>query len=291
MLAENPVPAASPSPIPDHSGIGLRGPHQAEFLATRPQIRWIEVHSENYLAIGGTAFEALEQVRQNYPVSLHGVGLSLGSADPVDARHLGRLKQLVDRIDPGLVSEHLSWGTIEGRHSNDLLPLPFNQEALDAVCDNIEAVQTKLGRTILIENVSAYLKFKQSEMTEWDFLVQVAKRSGAGILLDINNVYVNATNHDFDAKEYLHAIPESLVGEIHLAGHSAQDFDGFEILIDTHDGPVCEAVWKLYETAVARFGPKPTLIEWDSKLPELSALLDEASKAESLLGRVRERAA
>ena len=291
MLADPLVQADGSSPIPVNSGIGLRGPHTAEFLETKPEIAWVEVHSENYLALGGTAFEGLVQVRSQYPVSLHGVGLSLGSADPVDPGHLSRLKQLVDEIDPGLISEHLSWGTIDGRHTNDLLPLPFNAEALDAVCNNIDAVQTSLGSKILIENISAYLEFTEAEMTEWEFLVQAARRSGAGILLDVNNIYVNAINHRFDADEYLSAIPADLVGEIHLAGHSLQNFDGFEILIDTHDGPVCEAVWQLYENTLARLGPKPTLIEWDAKLPKLSGLLNEAARAEILLGNTRERAA
>jgi uncharacterized protein (UPF0276 family) len=169
----------------------------------------------------------LEEVRADYPVSLHGVGLSLGSADSVDSDHLSRLGQLIDRIQPGLVSEHLSWGAVDGRHSNDLLPLPFDQAALAAVCENIDAAQTKLKRRILIENVSAYLQFKRSEMTEWEFLAEAARRSGAGILLDINNVYVNARNHRFDADEYLQAVPARLVEEIHLAGHSKQNFDGF----------------------------------------------------------------
>jgi uncharacterized protein (UPF0276 family) len=291
MLADPPAQAVGPSPIPAEPGIGLRGPHHAEFLTSRPDIAWIEVHSENYLATGGTAFEALERVRQHYPVSLHGVGLSLGSAEPVDKTHTARLKQLVDSIEPAVVSEHLSWGAIDGRHSNDLLPLPFNEEALTAVCNNIDAVQTRLGRNILIENISAYLKFGQSEMSEWEFLVEAARRSGAGVLLDINNIYVNAINHRFDAEDYLEAVPADLIEEIHLAGHSLQDFEGFEILIDTHDGPVCDEVWQLYESALKRFGPRPTLIEWDAKLPPLTNLLDEAAKAESLLEMTRDRAA
>lgn len=291
MLADPPAQAVGPSPIPAESGIGLRGSHHAEFLTSRPDIAWIEVHSENYLATGGTAFEALERVRQHYPVSLHGVGLSLGSAEPIDKAHTARLKQLVDCIEPAVVSEHLSWGTIEGRHSNDLLPLPFNEEALTAVCNNIDAVQTRLKRKILIENISAYLKFGQSEMSEWEFLVEAARRSGASVLLDINNIYVNAINHRFNAEDYLAAVPADLIEEIHLAGHSLQDFDGFTILIDTHDGPVCDEVWQLYESALTRFGPRPTLIEWDAKLPPLTTLLDEAAKAESLLEMTRDRAA
>lgn len=269
----------------------MRGPHQAEFLSTLPPIAWIEVHSENYFAIGGTAFEVLARVRADYPVSLHGVGLSLGSADPVDRTHLKRLRALVDAIDPGLVSEHLSWGAVQGRHSNDLLPLPFTEDALQAVTNNIDAVQTFIGRELLIENVSAYLGYNESELTEWEFLVEAASRTGARILLDVNNVYVNATNHDFNSREYVDAVPAPLVHEIHLAGHSVQNFDGFEILIDTHDGPVCEAVWELYEYALERLGPKPTLIEWDAELPTLDGLLAEAARAEATLGHAREQAA
>jgi len=281
----------APSPIPDASGIGLRGPHHGDFLDLKPRIGWVEVHSENYLAIGGTAFEALERVRADYPVSLHGVGLSLGSAEPVDVAHLSRIRELCTRIEPGLVSEHLSWSSIAGRHSNDLLPLPFTHEALDAVCANIDFVQSQLGRQILIENVSAYLRFAGAEFSEADFLVEAARRSGAGILLDINNIYVNSVNHRFDPAVYLRSVPAELVDEIHLAGHSRQSFDGFELLIDTHDAPVCKPVWDLYRQALVLYGPRPVLIEWDSQLPTLDFLLGEANLAQSLLRQSREHAA
>jgi len=233
----------------------------------------------------------LDRIRANYPLSLHGVGLSIGSAGPLAQEHLTKLGQLVDRIEPCLVSEHLCWGAAGGYHLNDLLPLPFTEEALDHMAERITEVQDFLGRQILIENVSSYMEFKESTIPEWEFLAAVAARSGCGILLDINNIYVSANNHGFRATDYLDAIPVDKVGEMHLAGHSVQVYDDPTVLVDTHDAPVCDDVWALFEAALRRFGTRPTLIEWDSDLPALTTLLDEANKAQEMMDKAHELAA
>jgi uncharacterized protein (UPF0276 family) len=278
-------------PIPANAGIGLRGPHHSHFLKHAGQIPWLEVHSENFFAEHGVAIQLLERIRDDYPISLHGVGLSLGSADPLDTAHLDKLIRLVERIEPGLVSEHLCWGSSAGRHSNDLLPLPYTTQALDHMCERVDLVQSRLKRTMLIENVSSYLEFECSDIPEWVFVRSLAERTGAKVLLDINNIYVNACNHGFDAHTYISSIPSALVSEIHLAGHSAQNYDGYEILVDTHNSPVCAEVWNLYEFAIRTLGAKPTLIEWDSELPTVEFLLGEAQQAQSIIERVNERAA
>lgn len=264
--------------IPAQAGIGLRSPHYAEVLSTLPAVAWLEVHSENFFAEGGRPHEILEQVRSHYPLSLHGVGLSLGSADPLNVWHLDKLKGLVDRYQPGLVSEHLSWCSVDERYLNDLLPLPYTEESLNHISERIQYVQDYLGRQILIENLSSYLQYTHSTIPEWEFIAAVAQRSGCGILLDINNIYVNACNHGFDAAHYLRAIPLEVVGEMHLAGFT----DEGDILIDTHSRPVSADVWALYEQAMYRFGRRPTLIEWDTDIPALSVLLDEAAHAEHI---------
>ena len=256
-------------------GIGLRASHYREFLDARPQVDWLEVHSENYFGDGGYDLHVLEHVRTHYPVSLHGVALSLGSADGVRAAHLAKLKRLVDRIEPALVSEHLCWAALGPRHFNDLLPMPYTREALEQVVSHVMQVQEILRRRILIENVSSYLQFRASEMSEFDFLAALATRSGCAILLDVNNVFVNSVNHGFEPGQALLAIPKEAVGEIHLAGHSAAG----ELLIDDHGSRVAPQVWSLYETAYRRFGPVPTLIEWDTAIPPLNVLLDEAAMA------------
>lgn len=278
-------------PIPAIAGIGLRGPHQAHFLNDKPAAGWLEAHSENYFADDGIALATLERIRADYPVSLHGVGLSLGSVNPLDSGHLTKLARLVQRIEPGLVSEHLSWGAVDGRHLNDLLPLPYTEEALAHLAERIEQVQERLRRQILVENVSSYLEFTSSTMPEWEFLVETATRSGAKILLDVNNIYVNSHNHGFATNDYIESIPVELVGEIHLAGHTVQRYDGHEILVDTHNALVCDEVWTLYESAISRFGPTPTLIEWDSELPPVGTLLAEAARAQRTMDRDGERAA
>jgi uncharacterized protein (UPF0276 family) len=272
-------------------GFALRAPHQDEFLARRPAVGWVEVHSENYFARGGAARAALGQLCARYPLSLHGVGLSLGSTDPLDRAHLAQLVRLAREFEPVMVSEHLSWGSIDGRHANDLLPLPYTEEALRHTASSIQHLQDALGRQILIENVSSYLEFADSTFPEWEFLAALAREAGCAILLDINNVYVNAFNHDFDPQRYLLHIPRAAVQEIHLAGHSRQQLPGREILIDTHAEPVCAAVWQLYAAALECFGPVRTLIERDAALPCLDALLAEGERIEELLGATRAHAA
>ena len=271
------MPAAAPRPVPAQAGIGLRSPHHDEFLARRPPVPWVEVHSENFFADGGRQLRVLDSVQRDYGLSLHGVGLSLGGADPLDADHLRRLKRLVQRTEAALVSEHVAWGSASGIFLNDLLPLPYTAAALGHVAARVAAVQDYLGRRILVENVSSYLEFEGAEMTEWDFLVQLARRAGCGILLDVNNIYVSAVNHGFAAEDYLCAIPPELVGEVHLAGHTVAG----DILIDTHSAPVTDAVWALYRDALRRLGPVPTLIEWDAELPALDRLLAEAAMADA----------
>lgn len=270
---------AAPGRLPPREGIGLRAPHYRELLATRPEVGWVEVHSENYFGAGGQPLHYLERVREHYPLSLHGVGLSLGSVDPLSRTHLRRLRALVERFEPALVSEHLCWGAVGGRHVNDLIPLPYTEEALKVVSAHIREAQDFLGRQILIENVSSYLQFAHSTIPEWEFLGEAARQGGCGILLDVNNIYVSSVNHGFDALRYLDAIPAPRVREIHLAG-----FDrGPDCLIDTHGNPVAEPVWRLYREALERFGPVPTLIEWDTDIPELAVLVGEAHRAREMM--------
>ena len=270
--------AAEPVLAP-RAGIGLRAPHYREVLDSLPDIGWLEVHSENYFGRGGQPLHYLERARRHYPLSLHGVGLSLGSADRLSHTHLASLKALVTRFEPALVSDHLCWGAIGARHLNDLLPMPYTQEAIDVVCANVGRAQDFLERQILVENVSSYLEFSASSIPEWEFLAEIARRSGCGILLDVNNIYVSATNHGFDALRYLDAIPRSAVREIHLAGF---DHNG-HCLIDTHGKRVAGPVWNLYGEALTRLGQVPTLIEWDADLPPLATLLDEATRAQEIL--------
>lgn len=267
--------------ISPRAGIGLRPPHYQAMLATAPSVSFLEVHSENFFGDGGQPLKYLRRFREDYPISTHGVGLSLGSTDPLDADHLRKLKRLVDAIDPVLVSEHLCWVGVNGRFLNDLLPLPYTQESLEHVVRRVGELQDFLKRPILIENVSSYLEFVDSTIPEWEFVREVASRSGCQILLDVNNIHVNATNHDFDALTYLDAIAPGSVGEIHLAGFQ----DTGEVLIDTHGAAVSNEVWHLYEHAIARFGAVPTLIEWDTDIPALTVLLGEAEKANRVLER------
>ena len=265
--------------LPADAGIGLRTPHLRHVLAERPEVAWFEVHSENYFAEGGPALAALDRVRNDYPLSLHGVGLSLGSTDPLDLGHLAKLRRLIARTEPALVSEHLSWSSVGGRHLNDLLPLPYTEEALAHVASRIEEVQDALGRELLVENVSSYLAFAEATIPEWEFVAAVARRTGCKLLLDVNNIHVSATNHGFDAQSYLRAIAYDAVAEFHLAGFDASG----PCLIDTHGARVAPEVWTLYRAAIERFGPRPTLIEWDVDIPAFDVLLDEAATAQSIL--------
>jgi uncharacterized protein (UPF0276 family) len=280
-----PSAAAIPGTIGGTCGIGLRAPHYQAFLQHKPALDFVEVHSENFFGvqgeIGGAPRRLLERVRADYELSLHGVGLSLGSAEPVRQAHLQQLKWLEQRFAPQLVSDHLAWVGIGGRYANDLLPLPYTEEALAIVRANVLATQDFLGRRILIENPSSYLSFTHSSIPEWEFMNALAQSADCGILLDINNIYVSAMNLNFDPYEYLAAIDVARVGEIHLAGFTRTP----ERLIDTHSQPVDDAVWALYEFALQRCGARPTLIEWDAELPALDVLLDETSRAAALLAR------
>lgn len=264
------------------AGIGLRGPHMQELLITLPDVDLLEVHAENYFG-AGAATEDLLTARLNYPISLHGVGLSIGSSDEVSAPHLADLRRLIHKTEPLFVSEHLSWGSIDGVHFNDLLPLPYTEESLDHFCTRVTQVQEILGRRILIENPSSYLRYRHSTIPEWEFLLAVSKRTGAGLLLDINNVYVSARNLHFIAEEYLTSLPGDVVDEIHLGGHTVKTFSEGELLIDDHGSPVCDEVWELYIQALSRWGNKPTIVEWDTNLPELSRLLLESELARQCL--------
>ena len=263
------------------AGIGLRAPHVAQVRAERPRTAWFEVHSENYYADGGPALAALDDIRRDYPISLHGVGMSLGSTDPLDYAHLGKLQRLIARTDPVLVSEHLCWSGVGGRHLNDLLPLPYTEEALAHVCARIAEVQDMLGRELLVENVSSYLAFADATIPEWDFVAAVARKTGCKLLLDVNNIHVNAVNHGFDADAYIAAIPPAAIAEIHLAGFDASG----PCLIDTHGTPVAPEVWALYARAIDRIGARPTLIEWDTDLPPFATLQREAATAQAIIGK------
>lgn len=276
------LPKEQPSALPRRAGIGLRSPHLQEVLATRPPIDWFEVHSENFFVAGGPALAALLALRQDYPLSLHGVGLSIGGADGLDSNHLRQLQALVERVEPAAVSEHLCWSAIGGRWLNNLLPLPYTRAALDLVCAHVDQVQEALRRPILMENVSSYLRFLPEDMPEWEFVAAVARRTGCGLLLDVNNIHVSACNHGFDAHQFLAGIPVDAVAEIHLAGY--EEVDG--LLIDTHSRPVYPAVWALYQAALQRFGAQPTLLEWDQDIPALAVLQAEAATAQGYLDRL-----
>lgn len=273
-------------PLLQLTGIGLRAQHYAEVIDKLPGVAWLEVHSENYFGDGGKALQALEDIREHYPVSLHGIGLSLGSSDELNWQHLRKLSDLINRIDPCLISDHLSWSSLQGQYFHDLLPLPYTQESLSHLSTRIQQVQDFLKRPILIENISSYVQFEHSTMTESVFLAELAKQSGCGILLDVNNIYVNAINHQWDVDQYLADIPKQLVHEIHLAGFSKTDIDGKEILIDTHDHPVTEEVWALYQKTIRQIGRKPTIIEWDDQIPHLETLCQEAYRAEQIMREI-----
>jgi uncharacterized protein (UPF0276 family) len=257
------------------AGIGLRARHYLDFISAQPAVGWVEVHSENFFGAGGYDRYVLERVRASFAVSLHGVGLALGSVEGWSTRHLEKLAALVERTEPTFVSEHLCWGAIAQRHFNDLLPLPYTREALALMLQRVQRVQDRLRRRILIENVTAYVTFDESEMAEGEFLAELVRICGCGVLLDVNNLYVNQVNHGADALEQMRALPVGCVEEIHLAGHLVTGHG----LIDHHGDRVASPVWRLYELALTRFGPVPTLIEWDTDIPPLEVLLEEAAKA------------
>ncbi|MDN7876564.1 MNIO family bufferin maturase [Burkholderia aenigmatica] len=281
----------TPRAVPARTGVGLRFRHHQGVLDETPAVAWFEVHTENYMG-GGAASQCLDAIRRDYPLSLHGVGLSLGSADGLDAEHLVRVRATVRRFEPGLVSEHVSWSAVGGTYLADLLPLPMTEEALDLVCRHVDQVQTTLGRSILVENPSTYLRYLHSTIPEWEFLSEIARRTGCGLLCDVNNIYVSACNHGWDPLAYLAALPPEAIGEIHLAGHSVRQFDGGRTLrIDDHGSRVIAEVWALYREALRCFGAVPTLIEWDTDVPPLEILMQEAATAECALETIRHESA
>lgn len=263
------------------TGIGLRQPHWEEIMTRRPSVGWLEVHPENFMH-DGPGVEHLEALRPHYPLSLHSVGLSLASADGLDQAHLDRLSTLVDRLRPALVSAHLAWTMIDGVYLNDLLPVPYNRQSLRVVSENVDRAQDRLGRRLLIENLSAYIGFSGTTMSEAEFLAELVERTGCGVLFDVNNVFVSASNLKFDIGEYVDSLPADAIGEIHLAGHACNETADGPVLIDDHGSAVKDEVWSLYATAVERFGPRPALIEWDADVPPLDVLLAEARKADAI---------
>jgi uncharacterized protein len=280
------MPLRVPHPIDGLAGTSFKHEHLAAILADGARRGFFEVHAENYMGAGGPPHRALETVRRDHPLSLHGVCMSIGGPQPLDQVHLARFRNLVDRYQPALVSEHLAWSTHETTYFNDLLPLPYSKATLAKVCEHIDEVQNAIRRPLLLENPSTYVIFNESTMSETDFIRTVARRTGCSLLLDINNVFVSATNHGFSPLQYLSNFPLASVGEIHLAGHAEQaDDEGELLLIDSHDRPVADAVWRLFETVVGRCGPVPTLIEWDSKIPDWKILRVEAAAAQAILDR------
>ncbi len=277
--------------VPAGAGIGLRSAHHDALVRERPAVGWIEAHTENYFHDGGPQVRALERARELYPLSLHGVGLGLGSVDEIDRSHLARVRRAVERFSPALISEHACWGSSGGEHFNDLLPLPYTDESVRHLARRINVVQQELGRQILIENLSCYLSFRSSRLTEWEFLGAVVTESGCGLLLDVNNAYVNSVNVGLDARTFIDRIPVGSVQEIHLAGHARRVIGERELLLDDHGSTVSQPVWQLYEHAIRRHGAVPTLIEWDTDIPALSVLVGEADRAQRLLETVHGLAA
>lgn len=270
--------------LPRRAGVSLKPEHYNHILAERPDVSWFEVHPENYMGDGGPPHHYMAAIREHYALSLHGVGLSIGAAGKLDRDHIGRLKALVERYQPAQISEHLAWSTHDDGFLNDLLPLPYTEETLTTVCDHIDEVQTALGRRMLLENPATYIVFPESTYEEIEFLKEIVQRTGCGLLLDVNNVYVSCTNHNRSAEDYIDRFPLSHVGEIHLAGH-AEDTDdtGARLLIDSHDRRVVDDVWELYDRAIRRAGALPTLIEWDSDIPTWPVLFAEAQHANAIL--------
>lgn len=274
-------------PVPARAGAGLKASHVDAILADDDPAGFFEIHAENYMGEGGRPHAALNRIREKFPLSIHGVGMSIGGPQArLDRAHLARFKGLVERYEPGLISEHLAWSTHQSTYFNDLLPLPYTPQTLNRLTDHIDEFQETIGRRMLLENPSSYLQFEESTYGETEFIAAIAARTGCGLLLDINNVFVSATNQQFSPKDYLAAFPMHLVGEIHLAGHAEdQDDEGDILLIDAHDRPVDDAVWALYEWVVERIGPVPTLIEWDNSVPDWPVLKREAILADRILGR------
>lgn len=265
------------------TGIGLRAPHYKEVQEKRPAVAWLEVHTENHFAEGGKAIQVLEDLRRDYPISLHGVGLSLGSIDDLNWQHLNKLQNLIKTVNPCLISEHLSWSSIDGHYLHDLIPLPYTEEALLHVTERVKQVQEYLKKQILLENISAYVKYPHSTIAEHEFLTAVAEQSGCGILLDVNNVYVTSTNLGLNPYHFINGINPGMIQEIHLGGFTTQIINDKEVLIDSHNKLIVPAVWDLFRYTVEKIGRKPTMIEWDTDLPALDTLCLEAFRAEKIL--------
>jgi hypothetical protein len=273
-----------PAPIPARAGVGLKPEHGPAIREGLARVAWFEVHAENYMGAGGRPHHFLTQIRRDHPLSIHGVGLSIGGAAPLDRAHLARLKEVVDRYEPGLFSEHLAWSTHDGAYLNDLLPVPYNGPTLALVADHIDEVQETVGRRMLLENPSTYVRFAADDMSEIEFLAEIVRRTGCGLLLDVNNVFVSATNHAFSAAAYIDNFPLEHVGEIHLGGHfPTTDETGAPLLIDAHDRAVVDEVWALYRRVIKRAGPLPTLIEWDNDVPDWPTLVAEARRADGII--------
>lgn len=286
MTGLSPAPSfGETSDLPVRTGVGLKPAHYRDVLDGRPDIGWFEVHPENYMGAGGPPHHFLERIRALYPLSLHGVGLSIGADRPLDDDHLQRLRELIRRYQPTSFSEHLAWSSHDDVFLNDLLPVPYTEETLRVVATHVDQVQDALGTRLLLENPSTYVAFAESTLQEIEFLTEVARRTGCGLLLDVNNVFVSAVNQGFDAEAYLDAFPMHLVGEVHLAGHSSDGEGDARLLIDAHDRRVDDRVWRLYERLIARNGPLPTCVEWDNDVPAWPVLLDEARRAQRIMER------
>ncbi|MFK7903116.1 MAG: DUF692 family multinuclear iron-containing protein [Nitratireductor sp.] len=271
--------------LPPKAGVGLKGEHIDEILETNAQMGFFEVHAENYMGAGGMPHAQLSKIREKYPLSVHGVGMSIGGAQKIDPDHLARFKAVIDIYNPGMVSEHLAWSTHDDVFYNDLLPVPYTKETMTRVVEHIDQVQSTIGRQILIENPSTYIAFKESSWSELDFMSEIASRSGCGLLFDVNNVFISATNHGYKPRDYISNYPLHLVQEIHLAGHAEQvDDNNDPLLIDSHDSQVCDDVWDLYKLTLSKTGPVPSLVEWDNDIPTWELLQDEALKADKILG-------
>jgi uncharacterized protein len=272
-------------PLPAAPGLGFKAEHFAAIRDTRPRLGFFEVHAENYMGAGGPPHRQLTALRQDYALSLHGVGLSIGGPDRPDADHMRRLRELIIRYEPASFSEHLAWSSHGSDYLNDLLPLPYTPETLQLVCDHVDEVQATLGCRLLLENPSTYVLFAQSTLAETEFLAEIARRTGCGLLLDVNNVFVSCTNHRTDPQDWLAAIPLNAVGEVHLGGHTSEDLPSGPLLIDDHGSPVADPVWALYSQTIARAGALPTLVEWDNDVPDFPVLLAEAARAAEILNR------
>ena len=281
------INSQSSSRLPNRAGVGFKGEHADDVIGQPKQVGWFEIHPENYMVAGGPRLAVLEALCADYPLSMHGVGLSLGGGERLDPHHLADLKRLVDRFEPAMLSEHIAWSSHDGLYMADLLPTPMTQKSLDQLVEAIDEVQVATGRKILIENPTSYLALPQNSIPEIDFITEAARRSGCGLLIDVNNIYISACNLGFDASDYVDAIPGDLIGEIHLAGHEADANANADenVLIDTHSRPVADPVWALFDRLITRIGARPTLIEWDNDVPDWAALRAEAALADRHIAR------